>query len=83
MFKSNGSLGYSYRTQRYRYTQWVSNKSGKITATELYDYETDPLETKNLTEDPSYTEICQRLAGQMLTDAQGCKKLLASGKNDQ
>ena len=45
-------LGRSIRTGRYRMVEW--KKIGALNATadfELYDYETDPLETKNLATD--------------------------------
>jgi iduronate 2-sulfatase len=78
VFKSKGCTGYLYRTERYRYTEWINNKFGKIAAAELYDYETDPLETKNLASEPKYGEIRSRLAEQMRADGQGCDKLLAT-----
>ena len=78
VFKSNGCTGYSYRTERYRYTQWVHNKKLKVMAQELFDYEADPLETRNLADDPTYAEICKKLAEQLRSDSQGCDRLLAS-----
>lgn len=81
VFKSKGSIGYSYRTQRYRYTEWISNKSNKIAATELYDYENDPLETKNVVEDPDYADVPIRLAKQMRAEGLGCERLLKTGPN--
>ena len=52
----NGAMGWSIRTRRYRYTEWRSADFSTDTpafgnhaqATELYDYETDPLERENL-----------------------------------
>jgi arylsulfatase A-like enzyme len=47
-------MGYSIRTDRYRWTEWrktnfaANDYSGPVVATELYDYQNDPLETKNL-----------------------------------
>ncbi|HRD79855.1 MAG TPA: sulfatase, partial [Saprospiraceae bacterium] len=49
-------MGYSLRTQRYRYTAWYSCKytegqsplDGRLLAVELYDYLFDPQETVNL-----------------------------------
>lgn len=41
-------MGYSIRTERYRYTEWREFKSGEVRARELYDHKTDPLETVNL-----------------------------------
>lgn len=43
-------MGYSVRTERYRYTEWDGGKKGA----QLYDYETDPKELKNLAEDPAH-----------------------------
>ena len=47
-------MGYSFRSERYRYTVWVKNKKSTepisnddIYAEELYDYKTDPNETEN------------------------------------
>jgi hypothetical protein len=37
-------MGYSIRTERYRYTEWNDGKEGE----ELYDYQTDPKELKNI-----------------------------------
>ncbi|MEW6305257.1 MAG: sulfatase [Verrucomicrobiota bacterium] len=42
--------GYSVRTERYRYTEWDGGKQG----VELYDYDKDPLERKNVANDPQY-----------------------------
>jgi iduronate 2-sulfatase len=42
------NLGYSVRTTRYRYVQWVERASGRVLATELYDHAADPHETQNL-----------------------------------
>ena len=54
----NGTMGWSLRTPRYRYIEWRSaDLSGdmpvfgnRAQATELYDYQTDPLERENLAE---------------------------------
>lgn len=40
----NQIRGYSLRTERYRYTMWDHGREGE----ELYDYQTDPRELKNL-----------------------------------
>lgn len=62
-------MGYALRTERYRYTEWHNNgyKSFKpyslnnIEAKELYDYEKDPLETRNLVDDPKYKSVVEQL----------------------
>jgi uncharacterized sulfatase len=40
--------GYSIRTERYRYSQWNGGELGE----EIYDYEKDPRELRNLAADP-------------------------------
>jgi iduronate 2-sulfatase len=46
----NNLMGYSIRTDRYRYTAWLDrrNPTGEILAEELYDHDSDPKETLNL-----------------------------------
>ncbi|QDV42369.1 Carbonic anhydrase [Stieleria neptunia] len=76
VFKNRGSIAYSYRTDQYRYTEWV-NKYNKIAARELYDYKIDPHETRNRSADPEYAELRLRLARQMRADASDCQRLRA------
>ncbi len=61
--KRNPIMGYSMRSTRYRYTVWLATdyradkKQGHIMGRELYDYENDPMETRNLIDDPAYAKI--------------------------
>ena len=56
------AMGYSIRTKRFRYTQWIGEYysaekpygEAKVEATEMYDYEKDPLETKSVVGDKAY-----------------------------
>ncbi|WDE97795.1 sulfatase [Lentisphaera profundi] len=70
-FKSKGAKGYSYRTQRYRYIEWI--KANKVDAIELYDYEQDPGETLNLATNKDYAALIKELSTQLREDGQGCK----------
>lgn len=54
-------LGQSVRTARYRYVEWT-NQNGKLDARELYDYEKDPKESRNLVDDPEYAEVAEQHA---------------------
>jgi arylsulfatase A-like enzyme len=46
-------MGYTMRTDRYRFTRWVNlSRDRDVMARELYDYETDPDETANRVDDP-------------------------------
>ena len=42
-----GFAGHTLRTDRYRLVRWI-NRQGKVGLVELYDYQTDPLETVNI-----------------------------------
>jgi len=55
------NMGPSMRTDRYRFTQWRS-EGGEVIARELYDHEaSDPLEVRNLADDPAHTETVREL----------------------
>ncbi len=41
-------MGYSMRTDRYRYTEWIDQKTNEVKYRELYDLENDPLGTQNI-----------------------------------
>ena len=64
--RGDNKMGYSLRTEKYRYTVWVEWKNkvsnfDKIIAEELYDYEKDPLETVNQVNVKSYTTIANAM----------------------
>jgi len=60
-------MGYSIRTDRYRYTEWRDWRTGETVAQELYDHEQDPIESVNLADRDSMKEtkaqLAERLAG--------------------
>ena len=79
LFSRRGAHGYSYRTERYRYIEWV-NKFGKTVATDLFDYQTDALETKSLSSDPKFEDLISELAEKMRSEAAGSERLLGTKK---
>ncbi|MBT5708186.1 MAG: DUF4976 domain-containing protein, partial [Verrucomicrobia bacterium] len=48
------AMGYSIRTDQFRYTEWRDFKSDRVIARELYDHDKDPLETVNVIGDDGY-----------------------------
>ncbi|MGL6076821.1 MAG: sulfatase [Fimbriiglobus sp.] len=60
---AKGFMGYSLRTDRYRYTEWNNGKDGL----QLHDLQTDPLETKNLANDPKFADVVKDLREQLKT----------------
>lgn len=71
-YLENDIMGYAIRDKRYRLVQWTKGfktympfDKSKVIACELFDYEIDPLETKNLANDPAYAKIVKRLEKQL------------------
>jgi iduronate 2-sulfatase len=60
-------MGYSIRTNRYRYNEWIDFETSEVVARELYDHRNDPRETVNLADRAESAEIMRRLATQMDT----------------
>ena len=55
-------MGYSVRTDRFRYTEWVDWETFELKATELYDHERDPGESRNVAEDAGYADVRSEMA---------------------
>ena len=67
-------MGYTMRTDRYRFTVWVSDTDHlKVDATELYDHQTDPQENYNLAKKPENAELVAKLMEQWKKGWQGAK----------
>jgi arylsulfatase A-like enzyme len=67
-------MGYSMRTDRYRFTVWVDRREpAKVEATELYDHQTDPQENVNIAQDPKNAKLVERLMVQWKAGWQGAK----------
>jgi arylsulfatase A-like enzyme len=61
-----GLMGYSMRTDRYRFTQWVSRTDhSKIDAVELYDHKTDPQENINIAGKPENARLVKQLTAKL------------------
>lgn len=57
-------MGYSIRTRRFRYTEWRAADS-PYTSSELYDYQEDPLETRNIASRPENVSLVNGLQGML------------------
>jgi arylsulfatase A-like enzyme len=67
-------MGYTMRTDRYRFTVWVGRTDHtKIDAVELYDHQDDPQENVNIAKDPAHAEIVRKLMDQWSKGWQGAK----------
>ena len=55
-------MGYSMRTDRYRYTEWRDLKTKAVTARELYDLQTDPRSNSNAAAIPENEMLVKNLA---------------------
>ena len=63
--KGKKLMGYSMRTDRYRFTRWVDREDhSKVNAVELYDHETDPEENSNIANDPTNKALVEKLTTQ-------------------
>ena len=58
-------MGYSMRTERYRYTEWRSRAGGRPVGRELYDQQADPQENVNLANRPGQKELTGQLGRQL------------------
>lgn len=59
------AMGYSMRTDRYRYTEWQPKKPGPPVAVELYDHQVDPQENVNLANLPEHKALVAKLSKQL------------------
>lgn len=71
--RENDKMGYAFRDERYGYIVWMKDFTSAtkytetlLVAEELYDYETDPEERKNLVHSPEYKTIRTKMKGQMI-----------------
>lgn len=69
------TMGYSIRTDRFRYTEWRDWKSGETVARELYDHQVDPDETRNVANHADQNPEVERHARLL----QGMKPIVVPG----
>lgn len=67
-------MGYSVRTARWRYTEWIERETGAITARELYDQSHGEIVTANLAALPQHARTVSELSA-LLDGGQGWRKV--------
>ena len=58
-------MGYSMRTDRYRYTEWQDFRTGDVLERELYDHAESPAEIDNVAADERYARTLNDLSARM------------------
>ena len=77
MYRRLGSYGYSLRTDRYRYTEWIA-PDGSVRYQDLYDMRYDPGERTNIASDPDNAALLESLAA-LLRQHEGLERLNGGG----
>jgi len=55
-------IGYTIKTDRYRYTEWIKNNTGEVMATDLFDHQTDPDENRGVAAVPENEPVIKELS---------------------
>jgi iduronate 2-sulfatase len=67
-------MGYSMRTERWRYTEWISRQTSDIVARELYDHAGSDVASANLADLPEQAATVKELSA-MLAKGQGWRRV--------
>ena len=67
-------MGYTMRTERWRYTEWISRQTGEVTARELYDHSTSDVASANLADLPEQAARVRELSA-MLDKGRGWRRV--------
>ena len=73
-YKRRGAFGYSMRTARYRYTEWVTD-DGRVAYRDLYDMDEDPGETVNIGALPENAGLMAEMAALLRANRTGLLRL--------
>lgn len=76
------AMGYSMRTDRWRYTEWRTYDTGQVLARELYDHEQDSGERRNVVSEREHRELVNQLERE-LEEAYPVKDTLWREQSDQ
>ncbi|WP_231936256.1 sulfatase [Bythopirellula polymerisocia] len=73
-------MGYSLRTDGWRYTEWVNIENKKIIARELYDHRDSQESSRNLVELPEYADLVSTLSKQLDTHQRTAARKVKAGQ---
>lgn len=63
--RAGGVMGYTMRTDRYRYTEWQRHDTGEVLARELYDHARDPQENVNAVTKAEHAQVVEELSDRL------------------
>lgn len=63
--RPNKMMGYSMRTDQYRYTEWIDQRTNQAMERELYDLNNDPLCKESIVYRPEHQELVAKLHDQL------------------
>jgi iduronate 2-sulfatase len=66
-------MGYSMRTDQYRYTEWIDQKTKEVKEKELYDLKNDTLCKESIVFKPENLDLVSKLHEQMKAGWQNAK----------
>jgi iduronate 2-sulfatase len=67
-------MGYTLRTERWRYTEWTSRANAEVTARELYDHSSSDIASANLAALPAHASTVKDLSS-LLDHGRGWRKV--------
>jgi len=72
--RPHNMMGYSMRTDQYRYTEWMDKKTKEVKFRELYDLKNDPLCKESIVDNAENQALVAQLH-EMMADGNGWKKI--------
>ncbi|MFC7335943.1 sulfatase [Haloferula chungangensis] len=64
-YPRGSTMGYSLRTDRWRYTEWIKSDTKQVVFKELYDHRESETPQKNLADEAEHAELVSKLSQQM------------------
>ena len=69
--KAGGAYGYTVRSKRFRYIEWIDTKTAKVVGRDLFDFVKDPLGKENMAVNPEYKDIVDQLSAELHANSTG------------